>query len=239
MRIIDKNTDFYDYLQNVYRDDSITFDRTDSYLLTKEMLCGCLYRSIHKPELHDYSLLLLQVCNTFWLFLTDLTEIDDKNMYCSAVPVNYNMELLSTWKNCGKPRVLIKLEVISFKFGLSALIGNRKYGYYSKYKLDREKIISKLDSLVQAINANDYKVESTIDKHTICLGDGSWVEKHIPLLKACGIANLIDPLEVYLAFEEYFSREKTESERTESVGITDKEKIENHGFDTKTSFRGK
>ena len=39
MRIIDKNTDFYDYLQNVYRDDSVTYDRTDSFILTKEMLC--------------------------------------------------------------------------------------------------------------------------------------------------------------------------------------------------------
>lgn len=25
MQIIDKNTDFYDYLQGIYRDDSITF----------------------------------------------------------------------------------------------------------------------------------------------------------------------------------------------------------------------
>ena len=40
MRIIDKNTDFYDYYQNIYPDDSLIFDRTDSFLLSKEDLCG-------------------------------------------------------------------------------------------------------------------------------------------------------------------------------------------------------
>lgn len=41
-----------------------------------------------------------------------------------------------------------------------------------------------------------------------------------------------------ISLEEHFSHEKTSSERTTSVGITDKEKIENHGFDVRTSFRG-
>ena len=49
----------------------------------------------------------------------------------------------------------------------------------------------------------------------------------------------MDPLAVYLAIEEFFSKEKTAAERIESVGLTDKERIENHGFDAKTSFRGK
>ena len=39
MRIIDKNADYYDFWQGVYRDDSITFDRTDSFALTKELVC--------------------------------------------------------------------------------------------------------------------------------------------------------------------------------------------------------
>ncbi len=53
------------------------------------------------------------------------------------------------------------------------------------------------------------------------------------------MAGCINPLDIYLAFDEYFSLEKQAQERTESVGITDKERIENHGFDVKTSFRGK
>jgi len=46
-------------------------------------------------------------------------------------------------------------------------------------------------------------------------------------------------VDIYLAFEEYFATQITNNERTESTGLTDKEKIENHGFDTKVSFRGK
>ena len=240
MKIIDKNTDFYDYLQNVYRDNSITFDRTDSYLLTKSMLCDKLYGN--HSALHDHNLLLLQVCNTFWLFLTEVTEIDNNNPYCDTRPSNYRVELLATWKNYSKTTKLIKFDIISFKFSLSDMISNGtlyRYGYYSRCKLDREKLINKLDAIIQAIDTNDYRVENSMNKSTVTLGDGSCVEKHIPLLKACGVANLINPLEIYLAFEEYFSRKKTESERTESIGITDTEKIENHGFDTKVSFRGK
>ena len=70
-------------------------------------------------------------------------------------------------------------------------------------------------------------------------GDGHKEEKHIPLLKASGLAEFLDAHEVYLAFEEYFSLEKTESERREPIGTTDIDKIESHGFDKKTSFRGK
>lgn len=60
LRIIDKNTDFYDYIQGIYRDDTVVFDRTDSFILSKDMVCSKLHRA---PEF-----LLLQVCNTFWLF---------------------------------------------------------------------------------------------------------------------------------------------------------------------------
>lgn len=38
MRIIDKNSDFYDYFQNIYYDNSLTFDRRSSFILTKEMI---------------------------------------------------------------------------------------------------------------------------------------------------------------------------------------------------------
>ena len=61
----------------------------------------------------------------------------------------------------------------------------------------------------------------------------------IPLLKACGIANLIDADTMYYAIDEYFSLMKTASETTTAEGTTNKDKIVNHGFDTKTSFRGK
>ena len=60
-----------------------------------------------------------------------------------------------------------------------------------------------------------------------------------PILTACGIKDLITPEDIFMAIEEHFSLLKTESERIDPIGATNNDKIEMHGFDTKTSFRGK
>jgi hypothetical protein len=87
------------------------------------------------------------------------------------------------------------------------------------------------------LNNGDFRVRKSLNSHTIYRGDDVTVEKHIPLLKASGLASEIDPLDIFTSLEEYFSLEKQSKERTESIDITDKEKAENHGFDSKVSFR--
>lgn len=226
MRIIDKNTDFYDYLQNVYIDKSITFDRTDSFLLTKEIMCDALKRRGDQR----YNFLLIQVCNTFWLFLIEILETTDWYM-----PTRYNIELITSWKNYSKNRQLIRLDIIDFSFSVEQAIRKNLFGDY-----DKSKIMKKPEILTQAIDNGDYKVYRHIDSHTVYYGSGSGTvtaTKHIPLLKACGMADYINPLDIFLAFEEYFLLEKASSERTDSIGLTDKEKVGNHGFDEKKSFR--
>ena len=59
----------------------------------------------------------------------------------------------------------------------------------------------------------------------------------MPGFKACGIADLVDPVSVFCAIEEHFSMEKTASETTEAKGTTNEDKVIMHGFDVKTSFR--
>lgn len=234
MKIIDKHTDFYDYYQNIYSDDTFTFDRTDSFLLTKELLCQHLsvrrpyYRPRKQNKQKFQAFLLMQVCHTFWLFLVDNIQ---ENEY--EQPVDYTLELLTTWKNYHKQRVLMQLDVISFSYSYHTQLhyDYRTSGY------DRDTLLQKINVLQQAIDMNDYRVLSHIDRHTVYIGDQTKVDKHIPLLKACGIAHCVDPLDVFLAFEEYFSLEKTSTERTEPLGTTDKDKVESHGFDIKTSFR--
>jgi hypothetical protein len=226
MRIIDKNMDFYDYLQNVYIDKSIVFDRTDSYLLTKEIMCDALKRRGDQR----YNFLLLQVCNTFWLFLIEILEMTDWYM-----PTKYSIELITNWKNYHKDRKLIDLSVIDFNLSVDHEL---RKGFFGDY--DKSKIMSKQEILIQAVNNGDFKVYKCIDSHTVYYGSGAGATKaakHLPLLKACGVADFIDPLEIFLAFEEYFSLEKSSNERTESIGLTDTEKIGNHGFDKKKSFR--
>ena len=232
MRILDKNTDFYDFYQNVYRDSSITFDRTDSFLLTKELMCEQLWWThsrFHTWQEEPQVFVLLQIGHIFWLFLLEVTKaMEDR-------PKDYTVQLITTWKNYSKQRCLIRLDIVDFGTEISWLLGWR----WNSRRYLPDKVFARAEDLSRAIDRNDYKTCRSINKHTIYKGDGTKAEKHIPLLKACGIANCIDALDVFLAFEEYFSLEKTSAERTESAGLTDKEKIGNHGFDLKTSFRGK
>lgn len=235
MLIVDKNTDFYDYLQNIYRDDNLTLDRTDSFLLTKEEFKSGLSGNFrHYWRYCDidaknpaYKFVLLQMGYTYWLFSIEITKIDiDENL------INYSVNLLNTWKNYNKPHCLVSLVAIDFPY---------KILYNDYHKLDKDYLIKRTPVLVQAVNMGEYKIEHDYCVHRTHRFVKSKLvteEKHFPLLKACGLSVLLDPLDVYLALEECLSSEKTSSERTSSIGITDKEKIENHGFDLKSSFRG-
>lgn len=235
MRIIDKRTDFYDYLQNVYYDNSITFDRTDSFLLTKEIICDHLYMATtHWNDRNPYRFVLLQVCNTFWLFLFKITSRRNE-VFKSNFPTNYEADLLVSWQNYDKPRFLIKLDIIDFNYSVARQIRGKS----SLWEYDKNSIMKRKQDLMDAVDNNDFQIIRSINKHTIIHGDNVQTEKHIPLLMASGMSQHISPLNIYLSFEEYFSLEKQSQERTESTGLTDSEKIGNHGFDTKKSFRGK
>jgi hypothetical protein len=94
-----------------------------------------------------------------------------------------------------------------------------------------------VDDMIAAIDHNDYRLLATINKHCTWNRDKKTTYE-IPILKASGLASVIDPLEMFCSIEEYFSREKTMAETTEPKGITNDDKIIMHGFDTKTSFRG-
>ena len=76
MRILDKHYDFYDYLQNIYPDKTITFDRTKSFVLTKDMIKKCLEHTTYNHKIGQTSYILLQVCNRFWLFEAEITDIN-------------------------------------------------------------------------------------------------------------------------------------------------------------------
>lgn len=222
MRIIDTNKDFYDFYQNIYRDDHLTFDRRDSYNLSKkEFMDGFKYdvrvfkyKYFKEPSKNRY--ILLQVCNSFWFFELTITKYDNEFGYCR----DYNLKLIDKWKDYSYKAELIKLSHIKFK-------------YYIKDDNSKR---------IEAVKQKDYETAYVWNSFTISKSNGiSWdhEEKHIPILQNIGVASFIDPLDIYLALEEYFAKQITDSEKTESRGLTNNEKIENHGFNLKDSFRGK
>ena len=117
------------------------------------------------------------------------------------------------------------------------------YGLYEwrNKEFDHERIMARVADLKTVILHDDFDVENCIGSFTkVTSVKGGFIreEKSFPILKACGIGNLIEPIEMFCAIEEFFSLEKTDSERTEAIGSTNDDKIVMHGFDTKTSFRG-
>ncbi len=229
MRIIDKNTDFYDYLQD--STDNIVFDRRDSFLLTKEKFCKNI--SVKHRGLNDkYRFVLLQCGTSFWLFFV---SIKDFNEYGDAT--DYDIELLHNWKNYNKPIKLFDLNYIDVELW--------KYNHYIwkiKTRPDNKynKIKNCIEYIKNDIDQNDYKILCNMNKHITTKFVKNNIQRKeftIPLLKACGIAPLINPQDIFYAIEEYFSLKKTASEKTDPIGVTDSDKIIMHGFDTKTSFR--
>lgn len=226
MRIIDNRHDFYDYLQD--STDTIVFDRRNSFLLTKEHLCSHVEPIMHLyvKDRDIYRFLLLQCGATYWLILMTITKFNSFKI------LDYKLELLSMWKNYDKPTIPIKLSEI--KINALYKYMNCKYDTYTNY-------INNATNLQDAINNNDFKEEHIISHCVVskCIKNTIKREiKDMPILNACGIINIIDPVDIFTAIEEHFSLEKTNSERIEPLGATNDDKIVMHGFDTKISFRG-
>lgn len=224
MRIIDKNTDFYDYLQD--STDTIVFDRRNSFLLTKEFIC----KNIFYSGLHDskYRFILLQCGASFWLFLLTITKID-RNTFIK----DYNLKLLISWKNYNKPNELLSINIINFGYYY-------KFYNYKKQDINIDLLEKNINDLKDAIDHNDFNKITNLSNLTEYKGyKGSFKKetKTFPLLKACGMINLIDAQTLFCAIEEYFSIEKMKIETTEPKGVTNNDKIIMHGFDTKISFR--
>lgn len=242
MRIIDSKRDFYDYLQSCYGvDDKIVFDRRDSFMLTRESICKSMsiFGDSFVANKDPVKFMLLQVGYTFWLFTLVITEHDEVGR-----PSNYSVELVRTWKNYSAPRVLISFAHIAFTGGVATLICTYKKNSGRLY--DLKKIEGHGNDLVAAINQKEYRVICDLSHQRVDTGcrkdrdyDKRFVTRTIPLFISSGFANKIDPLTIYTSLEEYFTSSIQDMERTESIGLTDREKVENHGFDLKTSFRGK
>lgn len=212
MRIISKIKDFYDYISYEFsdKDDDIIFDRRNSIILTKNDIVSFLNFNTKKNYLSENNYLIFQVGYLF--FLIEVYDVEYKDVICCGVKQkefsNYKMKILSKWRNYNNK------DAMNFY----------KLHRYFYYKTDNQfidyaksEILSENDKMKRAGYA-DIKDKTFI-------------------LNETGLASIIEPKEIYLALDEYFSSLITDREKRESVGITNNEKIVNHGFDKKISFR--
>ena len=125
---------------------------------------------------------------------------------------NYKVELVKYWKNYDN--------LVDFDFGIVEEL--RSYGY-KNYHPSYEK--QSIDSLYNTELKKAYLYASRLK------------DKSYPILSESGIASCTDSHQLYMDIEEWLSAQKEKELRTESKGITDKQKIVNHGFDTRESFR--
>jgi len=225
MRIIDKNTDYYDYLQD--REDPLVFDRRGSFLLTKELFCKGLNSGWYSGTGRQFRPVLLQCGATYWLIIVTAKAWD--KFYNVT---EYELNVVASWKNYDKPRAIIRMNLLHFPDPF----------IWDYYYNSLDEIIADVDVLKSAIDHNNIQYLTEIHKAvkvTDYKNAGIREMQEYPILTACGISNLIPAEDIYNALDEHFALNKSDAESTVAEGTTNKDKIVNHGFDTKVSFRGK
>ena len=209
MRIIDNKYDFYDFLQDP-TDNHIVFDRRKSFYLTKEFLYDKIKLFKYRENGEDIHM-VVHCGAAHWLILIKLNPDNG----------TYELQLLDYWKNHNKPNQLLKIDLLYFR-----------YWTMSKHRAEDMRMAIDNNDIFTSLNVSHY-IKYTDYKSTY-----KKEEYNIPILAPSGLANIINPMDMFCAIEEYFSIEKSKMETTEPKGVTDNDKIIMHGFDTKSSFRG-
>lgn len=209
MRIIDKNKDFYDYLQGIYPD-FYTFDRRGSISISRNDWCA--HFSVDDRSYDNgnkYCVLLLSIGYTRFLYKVNVVKSD--SMYREVI--DFNTELIHKWKD---------------------------YDHLSEFTLERLYVDFWKLGWKNNGRGNEEIIKCVLNKYyysRVIEGAPYGNKKGIIILKESGIPSCTSAEEIYFAFVEYFTALQENSEKTESKGLSNNEKIENHGFDKKSSFR--
>lgn len=204
MRIIDKNKDYYDYLQCY--DDDVVFDRRGSYVLTDKEFMDYVWLCYNDNKLSN-KYILLSVGYSYWLFNMVCTDRALINEYIR--PINYSLELLEHWKD--------------YEHFTKLHFGQVEKNYSTEYLFSKK--WDWKSNLIDEIKRGNYKYKC------------DFTERHPNLIfRNIKIPSVVMADDLYNAFDEYFSHLKDD---VKVDNMTDIEKVESHGFDKKTSFRGK
>lgn len=208
MRILDKNKDYYDYLQ-CYEDD-LVYDRRGSYILTDQDFRNLWierYSRYHKK--FDNIHLLLNVGYTYWLIVAKCLKEERDGCGIDRC-IDYSIELVDSWKD--------------YNHFNSLHFGKIKKDYTIEYLCSKK--WDWKSKLIDEIKLGNYEYEYDFTES---------MNKNL-IFRDTKIPSIVKAEDLYYAFDEYFSHLKDD---VKVDNMTDIEKVESHGFDKKTSFRGK
>lgn len=165
MRIIDKNRDYYDYLQCY--DDDVVYDRRNSYILSNDDICNVYNIHSHRYDDTTKCNLLLKVGYSSWLIKIEFTKFHVD--FCNFKRADdYNLELIEHWKDYNKCNKLelgcVKKDYtieymfskkFDYKEKLVECIKRGSYEYIKDFTSDHEKIIFNKTKIPSVVKAED------------------------------------------------------------------------------------
>lgn len=250
MQIIDKYTDYYDYVQNAeYNDKSVIYDRRGALVIGKNT-----DEDSHLSERSFFEMLISDVDILAGIFSKKQFSKKRENITSSvtlALYAGFHLFLFEVhytacklWENKARRLILKNYEI---KYQGSRADYEREEGpplmfvtYEKSYDFAKRKEI-KRDMLRENLrNVNAYMVgeKELVSLKARAAGYAEYLyEVYRPfILKETFVPKYVSPEEIFRGVEEYLLYSKREKNQ-ESEGLSDVDKAVNHGFDKKTSFR--
>lgn len=209
MLIIDKNTDYYDYISHVYGEDKrIVFDRRNSRLTTDNTLIG-LYdqRYLIRSRYRDILFVIEIGRKQYLIRIMNPQFTSDEHPVDLAEPLEMQIEKEYSVSNiCGIP------------INITAAGDYRWWSLrWSKKGMKRKLVAPSFDEVKKAIQ-----------------GAPDWRKIELPILKSTSLTSLFTPEYIWMEIQNYIS--SLDNDKNTDTSISDKEKAETHGFNEQ-SFR--
>ena len=231
MLIIDRNKDYYDYIQGIYGvDPKIVFNRQSLDLCGKDVEFSCF---------NNLAYFLVEIATTWYLLRI---EVDPDRKYAKS---SYSLDRLRFCQQDIRSVSLVCTREIKQDEKLSDSVSflldiNDAHSVYSSFISYVVKHSRKHGFGNENIDYDDmfrHLMElpvSEIMPRMVRFGLVSYKRYENPLLKCINFGGVVPPEDMFIKIQNYLSAQIKDG--VEST-MTDEQKITSHGFDKKLSFR--
>ena len=214
MYIICKEKDYYDYVGYTNETENITFDRRNMKVYKRG------------TEAFDYS--------SFGSFINSV--LGDRDEEYLFLWIGYHIYVFKIKASGTRYEYTKYNKILSSKFNWEVELVDKRICYDVKHKFPIEFMFRK-NSWWHKEDDKEIK-ESSVSNWDLEEFDNNPLEKDykVPILKETFIPSFVPAEEAYYAIEEWLISQYNDVDQ-ESRGLTDIDKVINHGFDKKISFR--